>query len=116
MTARQQTGSSGVHTDAAKLVRHRSIGTAHMQSHNSNPSSAPAGSKLQTLSALMTKHHKAVHTVEIGIFFLMILLQLYGADLLFSWRGWAIAMFGTLFGFSVMLRFGKPPSPQPVSD
>jgi hypothetical protein len=111
----QQSGSSGVHTDDAILVRHRSIGAAHMQSPNSNLSSSPARTKLQALSALTTKHHKAVHAIEIGIFFLMILLQLYGADLLFSWRGWAIAMFGALFGFSVMLCFGAPTS-RPMSN
>ncbi len=83
-------------------------------SPNSNLSSAPRRTKLQALSAVMAKHHKAVHNIEMVIFFLMILLQLYGADLLFSWRGWAIAMFGVLFGFSVMLRFGRQTSAQPV--
>ena len=54
----------------------------------------------------MAAHQKTVHTAEVVIFFLMILLQLWGAGLLESWRGWAIAMFGMLFGMSMVMRFG----------
>jgi hypothetical protein len=78
---------------------------------NDHPS-APKSSSLQSLLAFMARHPKAVRNFEIAVFSLMIPLQLYGADLQFSWRGWAIAMFGVLLGTSLTMRFGNPTSPQ----
>lgn len=68
-------------------------------------------SRLQAVFAWMRQHPKATHTIELVVFFLMILLQLWGADLLMSWRGWAIAMFGVLFGIALVLRLGATGAP-----
>lgn len=67
--------------------------------------------RLQAVVAWMQRHPKATHSIELVVFFLMILLQLWGADLVTSWRGWAIAMFGMFFGVALMLRLGATGAP-----
>jgi hypothetical protein len=59
----------------------------------------------------MRRHWKAVHTAEMIVFFLMILLQLWGGDMLFNWHGWAIVMFSVLFGVALTLRFPAENTP-----
>lgn len=79
-----------------------------MQSPETLPPAAPR-SRYKALLDWMASHQKAVHTFELAVFFLALLLQLWGADMLGSWRGWAIAMFGVLLGMALVLRFGARP-------